>query len=503
MNSRLTFHIAVMLIAAIGVATAWVRHTQTQIPLLPGAQQQVWLVESRVDFVADGGPVTVSLSIPKAPPGFRLLTEQTASPGYGFAVVEDRGERRGEWTIRSARGPQTLYYKAQLVPDPAPPPPAAAPEPPAAVMWEEPQATAARQLLERAAATSSTPQSLTRELIKLLTAVEPDQNTALLLSAHPPVLALDKLLRQAGVPTRMAMGLTLEDGRRNQRLVPMIEIFADGHWHLFDPRNGRQGVPDDLLLWHQGGRSLVDVTGGSRTQVRFSMLSQTVPLLELARTEAAEGALTLFDIHHLPVEEQNLFRILLLLPLASLVVVFARIVIGLPTAGTFMPVLIALAFLQTSLSLGLVSFLTIVSLGLLLRRYLSYLNLLLIARIAAIVVIVVFLIGVLSVLGYRLGFNTGMTVTFFPIIIIAWTIERMSILWEEEGPREVLVQGGGSLLVAIAAYLLMQWPVVAHLSFNFPELNLVVLALILLIGNYTGYRLLELYRFHTIMLEDR
>ena len=28
-------------------------------------------------------------------------------------------------------------------------------------------------------------------------------------------------------------------------------------------------------------------------------------------------------------------------------------------------------------------------------------------------------------------------------------------------------------------------------------------ALILLIGNYTGYRLLELYRFHTIMLEDR
>src|SRR5690606_28036164 len=197
MNSRLTFHIAVMLIAAIGVATAWVRHTQTQIPLLPGAQQQVWLVESRVDFVADGGPVTVSLSIPKAPPGFRLLTEQTASPGYGFAVVEDRGERRGEWTIRSARGPQTLYYKAQLVPDPAPPPPAAAPEPPAAVVWEEPQATAARQLLERAAATSSTPQSLTRELIKLLTAVEPDQNTALLLSAHPPVLVLDKLLRQA------------------------------------------------------------------------------------------------------------------------------------------------------------------------------------------------------------------------------------------------------------------------------------------------------------------
>ena len=38
-------------------------------------------------------------------------------------------------------------------------------------------------------------------------------------------------------------------------------------------------------------------------------------------------------------------------------------------------------------------------------------------------------------------------------IIISWTIERMSILWEEEGPKEVLIQGGGSLLTASLVYL--------------------------------------------------
>jgi type II secretory pathway component PulM len=68
----------------------------------------------------------------------------------------------------------------------------------------------------------------------------------------------------------------------------------------------------------------------------------------------------------------------------------------------------------------------------------------------------------------------------------------MSILWEEEGAHDVLIQGGGSLLVAVLAYLLMQMPLLEHLSFNFPELNLVLLSAILGMGQYTGYKLTEL-----------
>jgi len=37
--------------------------------------------------------------------------------------------------------------------------------------------------------------------------------------------------------------------------------------------------------------------------------------------------------------------------------------------------------------------------------------------------------------------------------------------------------------------------VVAHLTFNFPELMLSLLGVILLLGKYTGFRLSELYRF--------
>ena len=61
------------------------------------------------------------------------------------------------------------------------------------------------------------------------------------------------------------------------------------------------------------------------------------------------------------------------------------------------------------------------------------------------------------------------------------------------------VQGGGSLLVAVLAYLMMQFPLIGHLTFNFPELNLVFLALIMLMGQYTGYKFSELRRFRAMV----
>ena len=129
------------------------------------------------------------------------------------------------------------------------------------------------------------------------------------------------------------------------------------------------------------------------------------------------------------------------------------------------------------------------------RSYLSHLNLLLVSRVAAVVIVVILLMAVIAISSYKMGVDQALTVTFFPTIILAWTIERMSILWEEEGGHEVLVQGGGSLLVAVIAYLVMSNHVVEHLTFNFPELLFSLLGVTLLLGKYTGYRLSELYRF--------
>jgi hypothetical protein len=142
-----------------------------------------------------------------------------------------------------------------------------------------------------------------------------------------------------------------------------------------------------------------------------------------------------FSIHSLPLEEQALFKGLLLIPIGVLMVVFLRVIVGIKTSGTFMPVLIAVAFIQTSLVTGLIGFLLIVGTGLVIRSYLSRLNLLLVARISAIIIMVISMIGIFSAFAFKLGLTDGMKITFFPMIILSWTIERMSILWEEEGPK--------------------------------------------------------------------
>src|SRR5690625_7735336 len=95
------------------------------------------------------------------------------------------------------------------------------------------------------------------------------------------------------------MGLHLEDARRRQSLTPMVETYTDQGWELFNPVTGEQGVPDNLLLWHRRGQSLLDVTGGHGSPVHFSMIRQSVPDLELVRDECSNSFFALLGVQTL------------------------------------------------------------------------------------------------------------------------------------------------------------------------------------------------------------
>ena len=226
-----------VLLASCAILVAVLRHMETGIPFIPGQERSVWLIEARVDFMAKGGAVSASLSLPdKQLPGFELYEEQSASPGYGFSIVREYGDRRAEWTKREALAEQSLYYSAQFVAsdkvDPATADPVREHHP---IYWDDAQELAAGQVLSRARETSSSARSLTRELIKLLSSPSSDQNTALLRSDQTSQAELlMRLLDRAGIATRSVMGLYLEDARRRQVLTPMVEIHTGEHWLLFN-----------------------------------------------------------------------------------------------------------------------------------------------------------------------------------------------------------------------------------------------------------------------------
>ncbi|MFG6160434.1 UUP1 family membrane protein [Halomonas sp. 1390] len=497
--SRLPFYLIVALLLVAGAAMSIHRHVQFEVPWTPGEQRQVWEIEAQVNFTADGGPAKVNMALPSSQQGYRILTEHTASPGYGLAFLEEEGGRRAEWSTREAVGDQQLYYSVQAL---------VAPEarnaqvesPPLRrdIVWESPYDTAASQVIDRAWARSADHFTFSRELIHDFTDERQGENARLLLTQFDRTPLLVRLLNQAGVPAREVSGLVLDHGRRRQSLTTWIQVFEDQQWVLFDPRTGEQGRPDNLLLWESAGQAVLEVQGGTNSRINFSMLSRNQPAAAAVRSQLADDTLLNFSIHSLPLEDQALFQTILLIPIGALVVVLLRVLVGIKTSGTFMPVLIALAFIQTTLITGLVGFLMVVAVGLVIRNYLSYLNLLLVARVTAVIITVIAIISVFSVLSYRFGLNAGLTITFFPMIILSWTIERMSILWEEEGPKQVLIQGGGSLMTAVLAYLAMNNPWIRHITFNFLGVQLMLMGLILLLGNYTGYRLLELRRFKPV-----
>ncbi|MGR5235344.1 inactive transglutaminase family protein [Vibrio alfacsensis] len=495
MTSRITFYLSIILLVVAGIALSVFRHDNYGVPWTPGETRQVWDVEARIEFNANGGEVKASLAAPHTQKGYTLIGESASSPGYGVSYVDSDSGRRAEWSIRQASGPQTIYYKAQFLVDPqakvTPQPPTGEITPPT---LSAPQQAAANALIERAMSRSADNVTFARELIKILN--DPDsQNAALILNDFNRTEALSKLLLTAGVQSKIVGVIELEDGRRRQAIQPMVQVWSGNEWILFSPNSEQAASQPNLLVWDESNVSLLDLVGGKNSQVHFSMIKQEVTPQQATNNKVEADGLLNLSIHSLPLEEQAMFKTIMLIPIGALIVVFLRVIIGLKTSGTFMPVLIAVAFVQTQLVTGIVGFLLIVGTGLIIRSYLSRLNLLLVARISAVIITVIMIISVFTVMAFKIGLTEGLTITFFPMIILSWTIERMSILWEEEGAKEVAMQGGGSLLTAILVYLAMTNSYIQHLTFNFIGLQLIVLAAILLLGTYTGYRLTELRRF--------
>ncbi len=290
-----------------------------------------------------------------------------------------------------------------------------------------------------------------------------------------------------------------KEGRRLP-LLTALEVHNGERWLWFDPQTGAQGRPSGFLVWSRGKPPLRDGAGVRHLRLEFSAAENTYEALAAARQRAAErGSLALqFSLLSLPVQMQMVYRVVLTMPLGALIIVLLRNVVGIKAFGTFAPILIALAFRETRLLNGILLFTGIVALGLLARFYMERLKLLLVPRLAAVLTVVVLMMAGISVVTYQLGIGAGLSVALFPMVILTMTIERMSIGWEEAGPREALQQAGGSLLAASLAYLVMTDRQVQHLVFMFPELLLIALALMLLLGRYTGYRITELKRFRAL-----
>lgn len=496
-----------VLLSLLGLGLCYYKTTRLGLPLLPSTQADVWTVEARIQLKPKPKtPLRVDFPIPRSPLGYTVVSEDFISGKFGLTTADDGENRRALWTRRSARADQVLYYRLQLSRDPLPQ--SVAPQdspPPRRAEIPESIRPAVKQLLQEAKAKSADSASLAGELLDRLNAAASEETAGLLRkdTATPQEWAAQAvaLLNWGKVPARLAHVLELKDGARHGGLLPWLEVYDQGVWRAFDPASGQAGLPENALIWRSGDLAPVEIEGGQPVKIDYSVTRHSQALIGVAQQRARQAGSRVMDfsLFSLPVQTQNVYRVLLMVPVGALLIVLMRNVVGFKSFGTFMPILIALAFRETGLAWGVVLFSLLVALGLLLRFYLEYLKLLLVPRLAAVLTIVILLMVAVSLLSHKLGLHTGLAVALFPMVILAMTIERMSLVWEEHGPAEALQQGLGSLLVAALGYQVMSDEVLTHLVFVFPELLLAVLAAMLLLGRYTGYRLTELWRFRAAL----
>lgn len=486
-------------LSTIGILLFIYKSVFLGFPLLASSKSDLWQVEVKLTISAGNVPVKAMLAIPRTSARFVVVNENFVSRGFGLTTRFSKGTRIATWSKRHARGRHTFYYRAAIRPivpkvdKPVSPPAPDIPE------YNEVQQQAADTLFRQLREQSADTDSLIRNLLKLCKYDFADENLRLLipsgLSLEKTLDAISRFLNYASIPSQSVHGILLTESSDEVKVHHWLEVYDSG-WKSYDFVT-LDYLSDDYFAWWRGDHELVQLKGAKLLHVSFSV-SHTEEIALKSALLAGVQKIPLwqsFSLFGLPLDTQHVYQIILMIPVGALLLVILRNMVGIKTFGTFMPILIALAFRETQLLWGIVLFIIIVSIGLSIRFYLDNLKLLLVPRLAAVLTIVILLMLLISVISNKMGIERGLSVALFPMVILSMTIERMSIVWEERGPAEAIQQGLGSILVAALAYLLMTNGYLQHLIFTFPELLLVILSIILLLGRYSGYRLLELYRF--------
>ncbi len=481
------------------VYSAYYKITYWGFGFNPDKSSDVWLIDAHITFTPTGEPIKVSLSAPSTGEEFKILNEDIVAKGY--EIIKNPISKRVEIFSSPKKGKQNIYYRVAIydnedtrgkVRDTSKP----KIEMPIFNLQQK------EMIDEILRASRKFEGNQVKQIISIFNQQPLDETVSAFLPIHitekERAEKIIDILAYKGIPARLARGVRLEEGKKASYADLMLEAYDGYKWRIYDLHTAKAGLPKNFVVFQRGGVSLLDVSGGVNSKVRFSVLKSVTPSIKMAghRAKLSNFAKTFdFSIYNLPLLAQNTLKWLMVFPLGILITVLFRNVIGLKTMGTFTPMLIAMSLVKTGFIAGLICFSIIISIGMIIRTLLSRLNLLLVPRISAVVVFVILIMQYMTIIGYQINWEIASSAIFFPIIITAWIIERASIIWEEDGALNATKEIIYSMITAIVTYFVISNEYVRYVTFAFNEINLVILFVVMLLGTYTGYRLTELKRF--------
>jgi hypothetical protein len=502
---NLQLKVLVILLVSLGVLITGYQIFILGIPVTEDETDDLWNIDAKVEFQANPRePVKLQMFVPPLNQDYVSLNESFISNNYGVSINRVDGNRKVTWSARRASGKQTLYYRLVLTKRYSGEQIAAkGPIFRDRIPVEGPEKIAAEALLAPIRQHSADVETFITETIKRVNNRN-DDNVKLLLggdaSTENKAKVIELLLSIAHVPMQRLHTIRLA-AETLQSPELWLRSFNGENWLYFSPESGEQGLPADRLIWWIGDDDLVNLEGGKQAQVSFSLNNSEMNAIRLAKLtdENTDVDFLEYSLYGLPLQTQQTFMIMVMIPIGVLVILILRNLGGLQTLGTFTPALIALAFRETQLGFGIILFTVITTLGLSLRSYLEHLKLQMLPRLSVVLTCVVVLIAVSSLFSHKLGLERGLSVALFPMVILTMTIERLSITWEERGGGHAFKVAIGTLLAATLAHMLMSVPQLIYFVFTFPAILMILVGFMLAMGRYRGYRLTELFRFKAFL----
>ena len=312
--------------------------------------------------------------------------------------------------------------------------------------------------------------------------------------------AMVALCRAGKIAARLVTGFEIKE---TDALAPVhwVEVLQDKTWVPYDPVGEFHGdLPWNWLPVRIDGERIVSRLAGEEIEVEYELTH----LASSGFSSPKERRLSsIFDLKRLPPAVHDVISIILLLPLGALIAAFVQTVIGIRTIGTFSPTLIALSFILADWKTGIVVFTLVILIGLLARSLVDPLRLLMVPRLGfMLTLVVVFLVFTISVLDY-LRLTPSPQAVLLPMVILTMTIERLYLSNVEEGSFTAFQLMLGTVFVSFCCYLTLSWKTVGTIILHYPESHFFTLALLVMLGRYTGYRLTELYRFRDLAINDQ
>lgn len=195
----------------------------------------------------------------------------------------------------------------------------------------------------------------------------------------------------------------------------------------------------------------------------------------------------------------NIVVLVLMFPLVASLIAFARHVIGLRGFGIYAPAVLSVAFVSTGIPLGIMMFIFVILVAAMIRKLNNKLNLPYLPKTALLLWGISIAVLALLIVAGNFDLTFLMKISIFPLLIIILLSENFmeTQLFSNQGEAFRLTLE--TIIIAILGALLISSQAIQRIVILNPEITLIAIGLIdVLIGSFTGLRLMELWRFRNV-----